>query len=191
MKALLLAAGLGTRLKPYTDKLAKPAIPLLNVPLAYYNLHLLQQLDITRLVVNTHHLPKTIHKIFSNPEELGVEVEFSSEKEKILGTGGAIKKARPMLEGTGTFVVINADVVNVFSMRDALSFHHGNHPLATMVVMKHPEAGKKYGAVWVNSKKEVVGIGKEKPDVDCKPFHFVGVHFIEESIFKYIPEGHL
>lgn len=189
MKALLLAAGLGTRLKPFTDKIAKPALPLLNVPLAFYNLHLIQQLEVDKVVVNTHHLPQTVKNIFSNAHILDVDVEFSDETGTVLGTGGAIKYARKALEGSGTFVVANADVVNVFSMKDALSFHHGQHPLATMIVMRHPEAGKKYGAVWVNSKNEVIDIGKNKPDKDCEPFHFIGIHFIEESIFKYIPDG--
>jgi mannose-1-phosphate guanylyltransferase len=190
MNGFLLAAGLGTRFRPHTDKLSKPAIPLLNVPLAFYNLHLIQQMGLNRVVLNTHHLPHTVKKLFNTYPNIDVEITFSDEEETILGTGGAIKRARKELEGSGTFCMANADVVNVFSLRDVLAFHHGHHPLATMVVMKHPQAGKKYGAVWVNSKKEVVGIGKEKPaDIECEPFHFIGIHFIEESIFKYIPDG--
>jgi NDP-sugar pyrophosphorylase family protein len=58
-----------------------------------------------------------------------------------------------------------------------------------MVVMPHPEAGNKYGAVWVDDQDCVVGIGRTKPDVTCIPYHFVGIHLLEESIFKHIPDG--
>ncbi len=189
MNGLLLAAGLGTRFKPYTSELAKPAIPLLNVPLAYYNMHLIQQVGLEKLVVNTHHLAETVKKIFSPPLLTGTDIYFSDEVNEILGTGGAVKFARSKIEGRGTFVMTNTDVVAAFGLRDVLNFHHEQQPMATMVVMQHPEAGKKYGAVWVNEKHEVVSIGKTKPSVTCKPMHFVGVHFIEESVFKYIPDG--
>ncbi|MCC6277287.1 MAG: NDP-sugar synthase [Oligoflexia bacterium] len=188
MNGLLLAAGLGTRFRPFTDKVPKPAINLLNVPIAYYNLHLIQSLGVEKLAVNTHHLPDQIKKMFTD-QRVGVPVSFSDEKSKILGTGGAIKKAKNFLTGSGTFVVANADVVSGFSVTDALEFHHDRQPMATMVVMRHSEAGKKYGAVWVNSECEVVHIGKDKPNTTCEPFHFVGVHLLEESVFKFIPQG--
>ncbi len=189
MNGLLLAAGLGTRFKPYTEKIPKPVIPLLNVPISFYNLHLIQQIGIDKLTVNTHHLPDVLKNIFSDEKLIAAPTFFSDEKKVILGTGGAIKKARPTLKGSGTFVVANADVVNGFGLRDALEFHHHHQPVATMIVMKHPDAGSKYGAVWVDEKKRVVGISKKKPDLNCKPFHFVGIHFIEESVFKFIPDG--
>jgi mannose-1-phosphate guanylyltransferase len=189
MNALVLAAGLGTRFRPFTDTLPKPAIPLLNVPIAFYNVHLLQQLGIEHLTINTHHLPAKIKDIIGK-QDLGASIFFSDEEGQILGTGGAVKKARPSLEGRGTFVVANADVVNGFGIRDALENHHRVQPMATMIVMSHPEVGKKYGAVWVNKDMEVVGISKKKPpEVECEPFHFVGIHLIEESVFKYIPDG--
>ncbi|MDZ4678621.1 MAG: NDP-sugar synthase [Oligoflexia bacterium] len=190
MNGLLLAAGLGTRFQPFTEKIPKPVIPLLNIPIAFYNLHLMQQLGLDNLTINTHHLPDKIKETFHKySDAINVPLHFSDEKNKILGTGGAIKKARQTLSSRGTFVVANADVVNGFSITDALEVHHQSHALATLIVMEHPEAGKKYGAVWVDDKNQVVHIGKEKPAKECKPFHFVGVHLLEESIFKYIPAG--
>lgn len=189
MNGLLLTAGLGTRFLPFTKKIPKPAIPLLNVPIAYYNMHLLQQVNLDKLTVNVHHLPERVKKLFEDTAKIGIQVFFSEELDKILGTGGAIKGAQPSLEGHGTFVVANADVVNGFGIQDALEFHHQEQPMATMVVMKHPEAGRKYGAVWVDKKHRVVDISKEKPKTECEPFHFVGVHFLEEKIFEFIPKG--
>ena len=190
MNGLLLCAGLGTRFKPATNFLPKPAIPLLNVPLAFYNLQIFQQLGLDKLTVNLHHLPEKMKSIFETSEDqVNVPLFFSHEEDVLLGTGGAIKKARPSLEGKGTFIVGNSDVVTAFSIRDALDSHHRYQPMATMIVIPHPEAGKKYGAVWVNPNNEVVDIGKQKPDGDCEPFHFVGLHLIEESIFKFIPDG--
>jgi NDP-sugar pyrophosphorylase family protein len=195
MNALLLAAGLGTRFLPYTKTIPKPAIPLMNVPIAFYNLHLLQQLGVDALTVNTHHLPSEIEKLFTDTQLIDVKPSFSVEKEIILGTGGAIKHARLHLEGRGTFVVANADVVNGFGIADALEFHQSQSvkPLATLVVINHPDCGdgKKYGAIWVDGQNCVVDISKKRPAgrEDLRPLHFVGVHFIEESVFKYIPEG--
>jgi mannose-1-phosphate guanylyltransferase len=190
MNGLLLCAGLGTRFRPATNILPKPAIPLLNVPLAFYNLQVFQQLGLDKLTVNLHHLPEQMKSVFEkNADKVGVPVFFSDETDAILGTGGAIKRARPSLEGKGTFVVGNSDVVSAFSIRDALDLHHRYQPMATMIVMPHPEAGKKYGAVWVDKDDHVVDIGRTKPDLECEPFHFVGLHLIEESVFKYIPAG--
>jgi mannose-1-phosphate guanylyltransferase len=189
MNGLVLAAGLGTRFRPFTDIIPKPALPLLNVPIAFYNIHLIQQLGLDRLTVNTHHLPDILKKVLLN-HKLNIPITFSDEAGQILGTGGAVKKARPFLEGRGTFVLANADVVNGFGVHDALEFHHREEAMATLVVMAHPEAGKKYGAIWVDSKNRVISIGRNKPSkIETKPFHFVGLHFIEESIFKYIPDG--
>ncbi len=189
MNGFLLAAGFGTRFKPFTDKIAKPAIPLLNIPMAFYNLHLLQQLGLEKVVVNTHHLPESVVEVFTNSPPLDSEIIFSHETPKILGTGGAIKFGRAAVEGSGTFVMANADVVNVLSLREALTYHHSVEPMATMVVMEHPEAGKTYGAVWVGENDEVLGFGKSPPAPGARAFHFVGIHFIEESIFKYVPDG--
>src|SRR5437016_1718556 len=100
MNALLLTAGLGTRFRPFTDILPKPGIPLLNVPIAFYNLHLCQQLGLDKLTANLHHLPQKMQSVFNEAQDqIGVPLFFSDESALVLGTGGAIKKARPTLEG--------------------------------------------------------------------------------------------
>lgn len=190
MNGLLLCAGLGSRFAPHTEILPKPAIPLLNVPLAFYNLHLIQQLGLDALAVNTHHLPQQVVNLFSASSAINLPVSFSHEKAQILGSGGGIKQARPFIQGKGTFVVSNADGVCGISLRDALAYHHRQQPMATLIAINHPQAGKKYGALWVNGQGEVVSVGKDKPEgIETKPMHFVGIQLIEESIFKYLPEG--
>jgi mannose-1-phosphate guanylyltransferase len=149
----------------------------------------MQQLGLTDLTVNVHHLPDRVKGLFSASDRLQIPVHFSKEMPTILGTGGALKKARHFLEGAGAFTVGNADIVNGFGARDALEFHRRREPLATLVVMKHPEAGKKYGAVWTNAKGEVLAFGKTSPGGDAQPWHYVGLQFVEESVFKYIPDG--
>src|SRR6202041_3076112 len=101
------------RFRPATDILPKPAIPLLNVPLAFYNLQVFQQLGLDKLSVNLHHLPDQMKEVFQkNSEKIGVPIFFSDEADGILGTGGAVKRARPLVEGHGTFIVGNSDVVS-------------------------------------------------------------------------------
>jgi mannose-1-phosphate guanylyltransferase len=189
MNGFLLAAGLGTRFRPFSDILPKPAIPLLNVPLGFYNLHLLQQLGVDNFTLNTHHLPEKIREVFTCGATAGLKINYSDEQPEILGSGGGIKKAQKFLQGQGTFAVSNADCVTSFGVADGLEFHKSENALATMIVIQHPEAGKKYGAVWVDDKNQVLAISKTKPQEGARPMHFVGIHFMQDEIFNYFPEG--
>ena len=85
---MILAAGLGTRLQPYTNKLAKPVFPFLNLPMLCYPLYYLEKSEIKNLVVNTHHLPETVkEKVLKETKDQNYNVSFSDESPDILGTG--------------------------------------------------------------------------------------------------------
>lgn len=189
MNALILTAGLGSRFLPFTQTVPKPAVPLLNVPLVFYSLHLLQQLELSSVTFNIHHLASEMMETIANSNKIKLPVFFSDERELLLGTGGAILHARNHLGGKGSFAVANSDTVIGYNILDFQDHHYKNEPMATLLVMKHPEAGKKYGAVWADKKGKVVDFGKKKPDSSCTPYHYLGVQLIEESVFKYIPEG--
>lgn len=189
MNVMLLAAGQGTRLRPYTNDRPKPAVPFLTAPLAAYSLQLLETLKIEKLVVNTHHLGQQIEYLFKDLKPSCKKLIFSDEKEALLGSGGGIHQAYPELCGGGSFLVANADEVilpeNPYIMSDFLKFHHNHKGLATLMVMPHPEVGSKFGGVWTDEKNRVVLFSKTKPSTNLIGYHYLGVLILKDEIKKY------
>lgn len=196
MKALVLAAGLGTRLRPFSEILPKPAMPFLNIPLIYYPLHLLQRWPLTDVVVNTHHLAERMAAVARSYPDTNVRLHISYEPEKPLGTGGAIGWAHAHLQDASEFALINGDEL-IFPSRprvldELLSRHRSAGNLATLLVMKHPEVGSRFGAVWASDEGRVLGFGKARPEQvrgSARAFHFTGLQVLSQEIWPLIPEG--
>jgi mannose-1-phosphate guanylyltransferase len=188
---MLFAAGLGTRLRPYTNIHPKPAIPLMNIPLGYYLFPYLQKLSVDNFVVNTFHIPEKIHQLYKNIDS---KIKFSDEVNFIKGSGGGLKQAESLFNlHPKDILVCNSDEV-IFTKEDqflqnALSKHKENHAFATLVVMKHPQAGTKFGAIWTDDNGRVVHIGKEAPSIKAQPWHFIGLQFLSSQIFSMITLG--
>lgn len=194
MNVMLLAAGEGTRLRPHTLIKPKPAIPFLNLPLATYPIALLEGVKIDRLVVNTFHLPTLIVDLFIQMHHGARKLHFSHEIHQLLGSGGGLSQARDYFLGQGDFIMMNADEVILPAqekvLAKALTLHQQNKAICTLLTMDHPEAGGKFGGVWLNDLDEVRGFGKTKPTADSKKAeHFVGVQILSEKILDYIPHG--
>jgi mannose-1-phosphate guanylyltransferase len=196
MTAMVLAAGLGTRLRPYTERIAKPALPFLNIPLLYYPVLLLESAGTDTLVFNGHHHPQQIQKLAENIPGFGGKTRFTIEKEKPLGSGGGIWNARKHLKGTGDFFVANGDEVIISHsldiLRDLREAHQKAGAFATILVMRHPEVGSKFGGVWTDSELRVHGFGKTPPAGGPKNldgFHYVGILLVSDEILNYLPEG--
>lgn len=196
MNLFLLAAGEGTRLRPHTLKTPKPAIPFLNVPLAYYSLALVRNFKLTNAVVNTFHLPVQVQDLFSPAKlsQVGFETvfQFSFEGEKIRGNGGGIAYAKKLFLDTDILMMNSDEVIlpnesNI--IEHAYEYHKNENNLATLIAMEHPEAGKKFGALWVDQWQNVHGFGKTPPNgnMKLKPLHFIGVQFLTPGIFEYLP----
>jgi len=138
MRAMLLAAGLGTRLSPLTDLLPKPAVPVLGRPLAHYAIDRLLAAGVTELAANAHHLPHEVERVV----RARVPDATLSIEPELLGTGGGIRRALTLLaEHDGraidrdeVFVVSNADVLFGVDLRAAIEAHRAAHAYATMVV---------------------------------------------------------
>ena len=196
MNIMLLAAGEGTRLRPHTLKTPKPAIPFLNVPLAFYSLHLAPKANI--LVVNTYHLAQKIQKLFTDfsstkHDKAPHSLKFSNETEKILGSGGGLGHARDCFDNADEILLMNSDEVilpiSPVNWDAVLFLHRAKAAISTLFVMEHPEVGSKFGGVWVNDKDQVIGFGKTRPEGTVKGFHFVGIQILDQRVFKYIPRG--
>ena len=191
MNVMLLAAGEGTRLRPYTNQLPKPAIPFLNLPLASHSLGFLRDLEINKLVVNTFHLPEKVHTLFHKIPHNAKSLHFSDEVGEILGNGGGLGKAREHFQGDGDFIMMNSDEVilpkDSECVKKAIAQHQASGAIATIMVMDHPGVGTQFGGVWVDEKNQVKGFGKTAIEGAKKAWHFIGVQILSERIFQYIP----
>jgi mannose-1-phosphate guanylyltransferase len=194
MNVMLLAAGEGTRLRPYTLIRPKPAIPFLNIPLASYPLAFLEGMKVDRLIVNTFHLPTKIVDLFIPMNHGARKLHFSHEIHQILGSGGGLGQAREYFQKHGDLIMMNADEVILplepQQLAKAFAQHQKNQALCTLLTMEHPDVGSKFGGVWLDRKDQVRGFGKTPPSVECvKAEHFIGIQILSEKIFDYIPEG--
>ena len=188
----MLAAGLGTRLRPITDHVPKPCVPFLNVPLGLWNFRFTRHLQISKLVVNTFHLPKQIVDLYSNQNYFSGSVDFSHEQGQILGSAGGLKKASALFseDDDDTVLMLNADEilfdVDEMFLKNAYQQHKSNKNLATLITMSHPEAGTKFGAIWCEGLR-VKNIGKTRASAAHAPFHYVGMIFLNKSLLEEIP----
>lgn len=193
MNLFLAAAGLGTRFHPFTLTHAKPTIPFLNVPMGLYQFQYLKLLEqsISAMVVNTHHLPEQIENLYLTQPYLRLSTEFSYEP-KILGSAGGLMQASNKMKTNQPILFMNADEVYFTQQQDylnaALEDHKKTGALATLVVVKHPEAGKKFGAISCNGRL-VKNISKKLTDPNLVPWHFIGVMILSWNVLSLIPDG--
>ena len=135
MKAMIFAAGLGTRLRPITDSLPKALVPVGGKTLLEWCILRLRHFGITDVVVNIHHFADQIDEILSVNNGFGSNVVISDERAAVLETGGGLKKALPLLAGSDPVFVLNVDVVTNLDLDKFLAFHDQHKPLATLAVM--------------------------------------------------------
>jgi len=188
MRAMILAAGLGTRLRPLTEHTPKPALPVVDVPNIVRTMAHLRRAGITEIVVNLHHRPEVLRALLGDGAALGVSIAFSEESPEILGTGGGILRARSLL-GDGTFCVINGDALFAPDLEAAVAAHRSSGAIATMVVRRDPDA-ERLGAVGIdgcNRVRRLVDTGAERADLALHMF--TGVHILEPEIFPLLPEN--
>ncbi len=185
---MVLCAGLGTRLRPLTDHVPKPAVPVCGLPLVRFSLALLAGAGARRAVVNVHHLPAAMARAAGDAaRELGIALEVSKEP-VIAGTGGALREARSLLAGADAIFLLNGDVLFDVDLPAALAAHRASGALATMVLLPMP-AGGRYAAVEVDASGAVRRIaGTFGPGGDgLVPRHFSGVHVLSPALLEQVP----
>jgi mannose-1-phosphate guanylyltransferase len=185
---MVLCAGLGTRLRPLTARVAKPAVPVCGVPLVRFSLALLAGAGVRRAVVNVHHLPDAMAAAASEAARaLGIELAVSREP-VIAGTGGALREARPHLRGADAILLVNGDVLFDVDLAAALADHRASGALATMVLLPMPP-GARYAAVETDPGGAVRRIaGAFGPGGEgLSPWHFSGVHVLSPALLDGVP----
>jgi len=198
IRPFVLAAGFGNRLRPLTDVLPKPAVPLLGQPLVGYALARLQQSGFERVVLNGHHLADRLQQevdAFGARELPSMELKYSIEQPEILGTGGGLTAARPLL-GDGTCAFVNGDILCDFDLLGLLQQHRRTGAAATLLVVEHPDVDR-FGAIRVDGAGRVIDLaglaGRErgaaggKGGGEVRRGVFAGVHLVEPQVFDRLP----
>lgn len=179
--ALILTAGLGTRLAPLTHARAKPAVPVVGVPIILRVLRWLAEQEVRSVVLNLHHLPHTITQVVGHGNDFDLRVRYSWES-TILGSAGGIRLALSMLGKR--FFVINGDTLVNVNLRDLQRTHERADADVTLAITDHP-LNSHYGGVAVNQN----GFARNFCPPGVPSQHFVGVQLAEASVFDGLPVG--
>lgn len=191
MKAMILAAGFGTRLKPFTDKHPKALAPVNGKSLLQRNIEYLVSYGFTDIIVNVHHFADQIMHAVQANIGWGAKVSFSDETDAILETGGGLKRAAHFFEGTdAAFLLMNVDILTDLNLQQFLLFHQQSSALASLAVRERETS--RY--LLFNEENRLVGwrnvqTHEEKIAHVCSNYHqkaFSGIHCIQPSIFKHI-----
>ena len=186
MRAMVLAAGLGTRLRPLTYILPKPMIPIVNQPSISYSLSLLERFGIGEVVINLYHEAKKVEDYLTRTREFSMRIIFSEEKH-LLGTAGGVKKMENYFQET--FLVLSSDGVSDVDLEEVLRFHKHKQATST-VVLKEEEERFKYGIALCNEESRINQF-VEKPSWGQVFSNRVntGIYIFEPEVFSYIPKS--
>ncbi len=184
MKAMILAAGFGTRLQPLSHKIPKPMIPALGIPMIRHTLNLLKSAGITEVIINLHHLSSDLKMYLKNQKDF--KISFSMEK-KLLGTGGGILKAKHFFNNE-RFFVLNSDFLINLDLRRVISFHLEKKSLATMVI-KISSGSEKYDLIALDKDNRIVQFRAKDIIPPYRRGIFTGIHLFEPEIFDFFPKG--
>ena len=186
MKAIIMAGGFGSRLRPLTCDLPKPMVPILNKPVMEYSVELLREHGIKQIGVTTCYLPEMIQDYFGDGRNWGVHLEYFLENEP-LGTAGSVRNAEEFLDDT--FIVVSGDALTDINLTDAIRFHREKGGLATLVLTRQ-EVPLEYGVVMVDEEGEITRF-LEKPSWGEVFSDLVntGIYILEPEVFEYFPKA--
>ena len=189
-KALIFAAGKGTRLKPFTESHPKALALVNDVPLLERNIKYLQSFGVTEFVINVHHFGEQIVEFLEKNNHFEAKIDISDEKDELLETGGGLLFAQKYLENEENFLIMNADILTDLNIHELVKFHETHLPLATLAVSDRNSSRK----LFFNSEMVLKGwMNKNSGETKMAEFNnefkelaFSGIHCINSSIFDKI-----
>ena len=183
---MLLAAGLGTRLRPLTYELPKPMVPILGRPVMEHIMRLLARHDFADVVANLHYFPDLIREHFGDGSRQGIKLVYSYEEE-LLGTAGGVRNVRDHFEGQ-TFLVISGDALTDIDLTAFYKAHKQKGGIATLA-LKHVDDPSQLGVVIVNDEGRIQGFQeKPAPGEELSNLGSCGIYMFEPEIFDYFPD---
>lgn len=185
-QALVLTAGLGTRLRPLTDVRAKPAIPVAGEPMIRRIAAWLVSNGVDDLVLNLHHRPETLTAVLGDGRDLGARVRYSWERPRILGSAGGPRLARPLLDA-GTFLIVNGDTLTDVDLAQLAETHAATGARVTLSLV--PNRGfLRYGGVRLDAHHCVTGFVRRGPAAEGS-YHYIGVQAVDGAVFDGVAPG--
>lgn len=180
MKAMILAAGLGTRLRPLSLIRPKALVPIGNIPVIDKVIDYLKGYNISEIIVNAHHHHRKIVEHLNSGRPFGIDIQVRVEPE-ILGTGGGIKNTADFWD-TDAFIVINSDILTDINILEAYEVHRLSGCLVTLILHDQPP----FNQVQIDSRMNILNFSE---DNHSGRLAFTGIHIINPEILNYIPEG--
>ena len=191
MKAMIFAAGLGTRLKPFTNNHPKALAVVNGKPLLQRNIEYLKSFGINEIVINVHHFADQIIEFLEDNNYFGIEITISDETDQVLETGGGLVKAKANFEED--FLVMNVDILTDLNLDKFIKAHQENKALVTLAVSNRNSSRK----LFFNEQNELKGWRNLKTEEEikavdsldnCKDLAFSGIHVISPTLFDKITE---
>lgn len=189
MRAMILAAGFGTRMRPLTDTIPKALAPVAGRPIIEYALLFLKSRGIEEVVINIHHLGNKLRETLGDGSSYGLQILYSPE-DPILDTGGGIKKAQAFFKGE-PFLVLNSDTILDFDLAAFLAAHRQANAIGTLLLRPNSDP-EQYGLIQTDAKGVIRRIRGEPKEIavnePLSTFMFTGCQILEPRIFDYMPE---
>ena len=185
MRAVLMAGGSGTRLRPLTCDLPKPMVPVLNRPIAEHIVNLLRRHDIKEVIATLHYLPDVMRDYFQDGSDFGVQMTYAVEEDQPLGTAGCVKNISELLDDT--FLVISGDSITDFDLKEAVRFHKEKGSKATLVLTRVPNPIE-FGVVITDEEGNIKRF-LEKPSTSeiFSDTVNTGTYILEPEVLDYLP----
>ncbi len=192
MKAMILAAGLGTRLKPFTNSSPKALVPILGKPVIEHVILRLKQQGFNEIIINIHHFGDQIIEFVKSKNYFDIRIEFSDERDKLLDTGGAIKKASWFFEKDEAMLIHNADILSDVDLLDLYNNHIQRKALATLVVNERKTSRYLFFDQhnnlrgWINEKDGETISSSDYDTAAHRKLAFFGIHIISKDAISYM-----
>jgi len=185
MRAVLMAGGSGTRLRPLTCDLPKPMVPVLNRPIAEHIVNLLRRNGIDEVIATLHYLPDLMRDYFQDGSDFGIQMTYAVEEDQPLGTAGCVKNIAELLDDT--FLVISGDSITDFDLRAAIAFHRSHKSKATLVLTRVPNP-LEFGVVITDENYRIRRF-LEKPSSSeiFSDTVNTGTYILEPDVLNYLP----
>lgn len=195
MKAMIFAAGLGTRLKPLTDTMPKALVPVAEKPLLWHTIQKLKAAGFDEIIINVHHFAGQIKQYIQDNNRFGIRIEFSDETQALLDTGGGIKKASWFFDDEKPFLIHNVDILSNIDLQSLYHCHTNSNSVATLVVSRRETSRyllfdeNNHLAGWINEKSGETKSPFSNFNADhYKKLAFSGIHILHPSILSYMQD---
>lgn len=188
MRAMILAAGLGTRMKPLTDLVAKPALPILGRPVIAWLLHFLRAHGIQEVAINLHHHAESIKAAVSEHGPSDQSIQYFYERQP-LGTGGGIAAARNFLSHSDPSIVLAGDMLVDFDLTHLVKKHRETQALCTLLLLQDPARAEAFGSIGLGPEGRVRRIA-DRLDLgdEIRSGLFVGLRIFSPAAFDALPQ---